>query len=76
MKVAVVGIGVSGLTAARTLACAGAEVTIYEKDDYIGGHSRTIYNEGVGLDTGFMVFNRVNYITCANSLKWQNFSVL
>lgn len=61
MKVAVVGVGVAGLTAARTLAIAGTEVTLYEKEDYIGGHSRTIHDAGVGLDTGFMVFNRVTY---------------
>lgn len=54
-----VGVGVSGLTAARTLALAGLKVTLYEKEDYIGGHARTLHNDGVGLDTGFMVFNRV-----------------
>lgn len=59
MKVAVVGTGVAGLTAARTLACAGVRVTLYEKEIYIGGHARTISNAGIGLDTGFMVFNRV-----------------
>ncbi|KAG0586795.1 hypothetical protein KC19_2G117900 [Ceratodon purpureus] len=61
MKVAVVGIGVAGLTAARTLASAGAQVTLYEKEDYIGGHARTVHHGGIGLDTGFMVFNRVTY---------------
>ncbi|KAG0625505.1 hypothetical protein M758_2G060600 [Ceratodon purpureus] len=61
MKVAVVGIGVAGLTAAQTLAAAGAQVTLYEKEDYIGGHARTVHHGGIGLDTGFMVFNRVTY---------------
>ena len=56
-----VGIGVAGLTAARTLASAGAQVTLYEKEDYIGGHARTLHHAGIGLDLGFMVFNRVTY---------------
>ncbi|XP_024381729.1 uncharacterized protein [Physcomitrium patens] len=61
MKVAVVGVGVAGLTAAHTLASAGIQVTLYEKEDYVGGHARTIHDVGIGLDTGFMVFNRVTY---------------
>jgi cyclopropane-fatty-acyl-phospholipid synthase len=61
MRVAVVGVGVAGLTAARTLASAGAQVTLYEREDYIGGHARTVHHAGTGLDTGFMVFNRVTY---------------
>jgi cyclopropane-fatty-acyl-phospholipid synthase len=59
MRVAVVGVGVAGLVAARTLALAGVDIVLYEKEDYIGGHSRTVHHEGIGLDTGFMVFNRV-----------------
>ncbi|KAL3642073.1 hypothetical protein CASFOL_012888 [Castilleja foliolosa] len=61
MRVAVVGGGVSGLVAAVVAAEGGAEVTIYEKDDYLGGHAKTVTIDGTSLDLGFMVFNRVTY---------------
>ncbi|XP_066397517.1 uncharacterized protein [Miscanthus floridulus] len=62
MRVAVVGAGVSGL--ARS---GGARVTVYEKEDYLGGHARTVAVEDadagtVQLDLGFMVFNRMEDI--------------
>eukprot|EP00249_Psilotum_nudum_P021042 c27949_g1_i1 orf=349-2943(+) len=61
MKVAVIGAGVSGLVAALTLARAGVRVVIYEQEDYLGGHARTIAVDGILVDVGFMVFNRVTY---------------
>ncbi|KAF6145532.1 hypothetical protein GIB67_037565 [Kingdonia uniflora] len=61
MRVAVVGAGVSGLVSAYVLAKNGVDVVLYEKDDYLGGHGRTVNVEGVDLDLGFMVFNRVTY---------------
>ncbi|KAH7296490.1 hypothetical protein KP509_26G025200 [Ceratopteris richardii] len=60
-RVAIVGAGVSGLFAARTLALAGLQVVVYEKEGYVGGHARTEQIDGVSLDLGFMVFNRVTY---------------
>jgi phytoene dehydrogenase-like protein len=59
MRVAVVGSGVSGLAAARTLAQAGVLAVLYEKNSHIGGHAQTLHVDGVGLDVGFMVFNQV-----------------
>ncbi|GFQ06506.1 probable fatty acid methyltransferase [Phtheirospermum japonicum] len=61
MRVAVVGGGVSGLVAAYVAAEAGVEVALYEKDDYLGGHAKTVTIDGTSLDLGFMVFNRVTY---------------
>ncbi|KAL0291887.1 UNVERIFIED_CONTAM: Sphingolipid C9-methyltransferase 1 [Sesamum radiatum] len=60
-RVAVVGGGVSGLAAAYILAKDGAEVEVYEKDDTLGGHAKTVIVDGTSLDLGFMVFNRVVY---------------
>ncbi|KAI5084243.1 hypothetical protein GOP47_0000412 [Adiantum capillus-veneris] len=60
-RVAVIGAGIAGLVAARTLALAGLEVVVYEKEDNVGGHARTVQADGVSLDLGFMVFNRVTY---------------
>ncbi|XP_043705669.1 uncharacterized protein LOC122655543 isoform X1 [Telopea speciosissima] len=61
MRVAVIGGGISGLISAYVLGKGGVEVVLYEKDDYLGGHARTVTVDGVDLDLGFMVFNRVTY---------------
>ncbi|KAL5542334.1 hypothetical protein UlMin_010044 [Ulmus minor] len=61
MRVAVVGAGVSGLVSAYFLAKNGVEVVVYEREAYLGGHANTVTFDGVDLDLGFMVFNRVTY---------------
>ena len=65
MKLAIIGSGISGLSAAYALQNAGHEITLYEKNDYLGGHSRTIDinvdTETTAVDTGFIVFNYRNY---------------
>lgn len=58
-KVAVIGGGISGLVSAYVLAKDGVNVVIYEKEDYLGGHAKTVNVDGVDVDLGFMVFNRV-----------------
>lgn len=60
MRVAVVGAGISGLAAAYTLAKAGAEVVVYEEEGYLGGHAKTVSFDGILVDLGFTVFNRVS----------------
>ncbi|MDP1835487.1 MAG: FAD-dependent oxidoreductase [Chlamydiales bacterium] len=42
MKVLVVGAGIAGLMAARTLHQHGCDVVLHEAADYIGGHARTV----------------------------------
>jgi predicted NAD/FAD-binding protein len=65
MKIAIIGSGISGLGAAYLLNEAGYDISIFEKNDYIGGHSRTIEvvenNKKIPVDTGFIVFNYRNY---------------
>jgi len=64
MKVAIVGTGVAGNTAAYRLRRAH-EVTVFEAADYIGGHAHTVDVELAGqryaVDTGFIVFNDRTY---------------
>ncbi len=64
MRVAVIGTGISGLTAAYLLQ-RSHDVTVFESEARIGGHTHTVsFNEGardVQLDTGFIVFNDRNY---------------
>ncbi|KAK6265616.1 hypothetical protein QUC31_016453 [Theobroma cacao] len=61
MRTAVIGGGISGLVSAYVLAKSGVNVVLYEKEDYLGGHAKTVNFDGVDLDLGFMVFNRVTY---------------
>lgn len=65
IKIAVAGSGISGLSCAYRLAEAGYDVTLFEANDYFGGHTHTVdvtldgYTHGV--DTGFLVFNKKTY---------------
>jgi predicted NAD/FAD-binding protein len=65
-RVAVIGAGVSGLTAAYVLERSGMQVTLFEKDDRLGGHADTHeVLDGSGrtqyVDTGFIVHNEHTY---------------
>ena len=51
-KIVVVGAGLGGLTAAALLAKAGHDVTVLEKNSWIGGKSRRIEVAGQRIDTG------------------------
>ncbi|MEP2530380.1 FAD-dependent oxidoreductase [Shimia sp.] len=62
-KVAIVGGGISGLSAAYYLA-AHHDVTLFEANPRLGGHARTVLagkNGNQPVDTGFIVFNYVTY---------------
>jgi predicted NAD/FAD-binding protein/DUF1365 family protein len=61
-RVAVVGSGVAGLTAAY-VASRSADVTLYEADDRLGGHADTHVVDGLAIDTGFIVHNERTYPT-------------
>lgn len=72
MKIAVIGSGISGLGAAWLLDHLH-DITVYEPNTYIGGHSRTIEIKDQGgkvpVDTGFIVFNERNYPHLVNLFK-------
>ncbi len=63
-RIAVIGAGVSGLTAAYLLQRI-ADVTLYEADDRLGGHAHThdvnVDNRMFAVDSGFIVHNRKTY---------------
>lgn len=64
-EIAIVGSGIAGLGLAYYLRHGRNRITIYEKEDYLGGHANTVETtEGgrqIPIDTGFMVFNHVTY---------------
>lgn len=58
MNIAVLGAGVSGLTAARLLKDKGVNVTVYEKCDQIGGLAKSRFKDGYLYDPhGGHIFN-------------------
>ena len=58
MKVAVLGAGVSGITAARLLREKGNETIVYEKEKTPGGLARTRFTDGYLYDPfGGHIFN-------------------
>ncbi|MDE2511892.1 MAG: FAD-dependent oxidoreductase [Elusimicrobia bacterium] len=64
--VAVVGGGVAGIVAAHELAKSGHDVTLLEKNGYVGGHTNTVVldsgpDAGTAVDTGFIVCNDRTY---------------
>jgi hypothetical protein len=64
LKIAVVGTGISGLSAAWLLN-PHHDVTVYERSERVGGHSNTVIasvgGREIPVDTGFIVFNRTTY---------------
>ena len=65
LKIAVIGSGAAGLTAAHLLQ-RKHRVTLFEKEERIGGHSKPVVipdgpEEGTPVDTGFIVMNHRNY---------------
>ena len=74
MKVAVIGSGISGLSAAYFLS-KKYKVDLFEKEDRFGGHSHTIdikLNEDtnkIHADIGFIVFNKKTYPNLINFFK-------
>ncbi len=61
LKIAVIGTGVAGNGAAWLLNTAH-DITVYEKNDYTGGHSNTVVTpHGTKVDTGFIVYNLATY---------------
>ena len=72
LKIAIIGSGISGLGCSWLLS-KRFDVDLYEKSDYIGGHSNTqtiktrFDNRLVKVDTGFIVFNELTLRQIARS---------
>jgi uncharacterized protein len=77
-RLAIIGTGIAGLGCAHFLH-RKFDLTLYEKNDYAGGHTNTISvaeeNRSVPVDTGFMVFNEVTYPNLTRLFKELNVAV-
>ena len=70
-KIAVVGSGISGHVVAHQLRDL-AKVTLYESESRFGGHANTVTINGTPVDTGFIVYNELNYPGLVNLFKELN----
>ncbi len=65
MRVAIIGSGIAGLGCARLLQRQGCRVTLFEANDYPGGHTHTVDvtldDITAPVDTGFLVYNDRTY---------------
>lgn len=52
MHVAIIGGGFSGLLAAYLLEKKNIQVTLFEKEQHLGGHLRTLYCQGLNVEIG------------------------
>ena len=79
MKIAVVGSGISGLSAAYYLS-KNHHVDLFEKEDHFGGHSHTIdlniNTKKIAVDIGFIVFNFKTYPNLIKFFKHNHFNSL
>jgi predicted NAD/FAD-binding protein len=66
MRIAIIGSGIAGNAAAYALSTSTQhELSVYEQDERLGGHSATVdvdYDgRRIAVDTGFIVYNEMNY---------------
>ena len=76
LKIAVIGSGISGLSASWGLA-KYHNIDLFEKKDYFGGHANTVKvklkkEKTFYVDTGFIVFNQFNYPRLCSLFKELN----
>ena len=82
-NIAVVGSGVAGIVSAYLLQ-KNHQVTLFEKNDYVGGHTHTVVlkngpDAGTPVDTGFIVHNDRTYPNLSDlsvSLGWNGSNAL
>ncbi|MBL0328700.1 MAG: FAD-dependent oxidoreductase [Bacteroidetes bacterium] len=74
-KLAIIGTGIAGMGCGHLLH-KKYDLTLFEQDNYIGGHTNTITVDEDGtpvyMDTGFMVFNFETYPNLCNLFKELN----
>lgn len=75
-KVAIIGTGITGNSVAWHLNKTGFDITVFEKNNRIGGHSNTVQTKnGIDVDTGFIVYNDWTYPNLIALFKHLNVEV-
>ncbi len=77
MRVAVIGAGFSGMLAAYLLEKEGIEVTIYEKEEAIGGHCKSIFSKNVYIELGtvFSFSNKIKELLIDLKVDYNEYSI-
>jgi len=74
-RIAIVGAGISGLTAGHELKKAGFDVTVYEKESRVGGRMSTRVKDGFHFDIGAdhlcNLFTRMQTYCRAFGIPWE-----
>jgi protoporphyrinogen/coproporphyrinogen III oxidase len=77
MKIAVVGAGISGLTCAYELQKAGHDVTVYEKEAFVGGRMSSRTKDGLVFDIGanhlIDLYDEMKKYCAEFGIEWQRF---
>jgi predicted NAD/FAD-binding protein len=72
-RIAIVGSGISGMSALYALRDTEHEVHLFEKEDRLGGHTNTVTWKHNGystpVDTGFIVLNTATYRPSISNVK-------
>lgn len=75
-KIAIIGSGIAGVSAAYYLKKLGYEVSLFEAGAYFGGHTNTVEveldNKKIPVDTGFLVHNDRTYPNLISFFKELN----
>ena len=81
MKIAIIGSGISGLSAAFYLS-KKHNVDLFEREDHFGGHAHTIdlkiddiEKKSIPIDVGFIVFNYLTYPNLINFFNENNVEI-
>ena len=81
MKIAIIGSGISGLSAAFYLS-KKHKVDLFEREDHFGGHAHTIdlkiddiEKKSIPIDVGFIVFNYLTYPNLINFFNENNVEI-
>jgi phytoene desaturase len=61
-KAIIIGSGIAGLATSIRLACAGWQVTVFEKNSYFGGKLSSFTQDGYVFDAGPSLFTQPHYI--------------
>ena len=73
-EIIVIGGGISGLYSAKKLTNKGYKVSLYEKNNRLGGNIRTQYEEEAKLEQGAGRFN-INHTRLLELLKEYNLNI-